>query len=254
MVNLVIVPPHLIWLVVACHAAAITCTATRLVYRWHTKRFWWEDVWAVIAVMWTVVCLTGFLLHNTSMSPMSARNQVSDWLGTLSNTMVVWAVRCSIFLSLVRVSNPTGSSRYIALACIASFLIMCVATTAQKIYYCGAYHCDVSSPVAILQLTTDVSADAVLVLAPIPFLRDVHLSQNRRILILTTFSSSLFVSAISITQSAFLFRAYGLITVVLAEFKVNPSRLSPLHVTHMMDACACVRSPRRSLSATSSSS
>ena len=100
----------------------------------------------------------------------------------------------------------------------------------------------------------DVSADAVLVLAPIPFLRDVHLSQNRRILILTTFSSSLFVSAISITQSAFLFRAYGLITVVLAEFKVNPSRLSPLHVTHMMDACACVRSPRRSLSATSSSS
>ncbi|KAN0084450.1 hypothetical protein V8E55_007954 [Tylopilus felleus] len=213
-------PPQITWIIISCHITAITCTVGRILYRWYTNRFWWEDLWAIVAGMWTAMCLIGFIVHDPSMSPVAPRNEISEWFATLSFIIVVWAARFSIFLSLVRVSNPTGSSRYIALACVTSFVIMCVASTTQKIYYCIAFDCSVSSHVAIMQLITDVLADSVLVLTPVLFLRDVQLSKNRRILILSAFSSSILISAVSIAHSVFLFRASGLITLILSEFKV----------------------------------
>ena len=67
----------------------------------------------------------------------------------------------------------------------------------------------------------DILADTLLVLAPIPLLRNMRLSKNRRILILSAFSSSILISAISITHSVLLIDEPNVLTIILGEMKVS---------------------------------
>ena len=185
-------------------------------------------------------------------------NRLPTWLMALSFTGVLWSVcylfsgitsplcsrsvRLSIFLSLVRVSNPTGTLKHVALACIACMLLMFGAAMAQKIYYCAAYKCFISVNIAVLQLTSkpplltplhtvlvptksntaDVLADALLLLGPVPLLRNVHLTKTRRALILSAFWSSILVTIISITHSVLLLHGADYLTSVLGQMKVSP--------------------------------
>ncbi|KIJ61876.1 hypothetical protein HYDPIDRAFT_95616, partial [Hydnomerulius pinastri MD-312] len=201
------------------HGVALSCTFSRLLYRWYLRRYWWEDVWASVAFIWDVACLVTPAYFVSD--PPTLEDKVSNWVSSLSFTLVLWAARTSILLSLIRVSNPTGTLRRIALFFVGSFGIMCVALTIQKVYFCARYRCAMSTSVAVAQLITDVISDIVLVTAPIRLLREVRLSKNRRILLLSAFSASLLISAVSIPHSVLLFYSMTNVTLLFAELKVN---------------------------------
>ncbi|KAH7887021.1 hypothetical protein F5I97DRAFT_1093467 [Phlebopus sp. FC_14] len=204
---------------ISFHAIAIAFTLARLTYRWYTKRFWWEDAWATFSLLWDLACLVGTLIHSSATYPPSVEDRVVNWILTLAFTCVLWAARLSVLLSLFRVSNPTGYQRQIALSTTVSFAIMWIALSTQRMYLCAKNDCVMSESVAIAQLVTDAISDTVLVVAPIPFLRKVKLSKSRRILILSAFSASILISAISIPHSILLFYQTTNVTFLFAQLK-----------------------------------
>ncbi|KIJ58059.1 hypothetical protein HYDPIDRAFT_103344, partial [Hydnomerulius pinastri MD-312] len=206
------------------HGIALSCTVLRLLYRWYSRRFWWEDVWATIALIWDVFCVLNARARAYFVSdPPTPEDIVWNWVSSLSFTLVLWAARLSILLALIRVSNPTGTLRRTVLSFAGSFAVMCVTLTTQKIYVCAKHECMMSTSVAVAQLITDVISDIVLVTAPIRLLREVRMSKNRRILLLSAFSASLLISAVSIPHSVLLFYSMTNITLLLAELKAAMS-------------------------------
>ncbi|KIJ64223.1 hypothetical protein HYDPIDRAFT_167963 [Hydnomerulius pinastri MD-312] len=196
------------------HGLAILTTVFRLSYRCYMSRFWWEDAWAAIALIADIACLVSVW---TQIAPQT--HIMSNWLLSVTLTVVLWAARMSILYSIIRIANPPPKLRRIAYCIVALFLTMGVALVAQKFVICEQDLCRVMTPVAIAQLVTDIVSDAILVAAPIRFLRDVKLSQSRRVLILSAFSASILISGVTILHSVLLFKVPTTGTIVIGHVK-----------------------------------
>jgi uncharacterized membrane protein len=44
-------------------AVAIILTAFRLHYRWRIRRFWWDDAWAGISMLFEFILITAFWIR-----------------------------------------------------------------------------------------------------------------------------------------------------------------------------------------------
>ena len=77
--------------VIACtfHSVAIASTIFRLGYRWYMASFWWEDGWAMFALVVDVLCLVATWL-----------NEPATGADDISNTTRV----CSTHLSSPRIA------------------------------------------------------------------------------------------------------------------------------------------------------
>jgi len=137
----------------------------------------------------------------------------------------------------MRVANPEGVLRYAIYGTGASFAIMWIGLTVQKIHICYDYACVVSNSVAISQLisefetfqphdrssrgSADILSDAMLAALPILVFRHVKLPKNRKILVLLSFSAGLFITAVTILHSALLFGPTASGIIVVGHVKVK---------------------------------
>jgi len=67
----------------------------------------------------------------------------------------------------------------------------------------------------------DIISDVVLVVAPVYLWRDVGLSRNRKIVILSAFSASLLITAVAIPHNMILIKYTEEITVISIHVKVS---------------------------------
>jgi hypothetical protein len=67
----------------------------------------------------------------------------------------------------------------------------------------------------------DVIADVALVVAPLLLWRDIGLSRNRKILILSAFGASLLITAVTIPHNIMLMSFQGGTTIIFAHVKVS---------------------------------
>jgi len=67
----------------------------------------------------------------------------------------------------------------------------------------------------------DIISDVVLVAAPVYLWRDVGLSRNRRIVILSAFSASLLITAVTIPHNLILIKYPGETTLIFVHVKVS---------------------------------
>ncbi|KAF9241291.1 hypothetical protein BU15DRAFT_60918 [Melanogaster broomeanus] len=174
------------------NGVAILVTVFRLMYRWYMSTFWWEDGWAAFALAFDIGCLVAVLMQIPPQSHIA-----TNWILSLTVTCILWCARMSILCSIVRIANPSPKLRRVAYCIAALFLVMEIAFVAQKLVICKKNLCKVTNDVAITQLVTDVVSDAILIAAPVRFLRDVKLSRKRRILILSAFSASILITGSS---------------------------------------------------------
>jgi len=76
--------------------------------------------------------------------------------------------------------------------------------------------------ILILRLpAADIVSDVALVAAPIHLWRDVGLSRNRKIVILSAFSASLLIVVITIPHNIILLKYEGRTTLIFAHVKVG---------------------------------
>ncbi|KAF9239317.1 hypothetical protein BU15DRAFT_74736 [Melanogaster broomeanus] len=146
-------------------------------------------------------------------------DRLTNWMVSMAFPSVLWACRISILLSIVRAANPSRQLRRAVYFVGWSFVVMWVASLAQRIYICVQDQCKIADLVAIFQLITDVVSDFFLVALPVRLLRGAQLSRQQRILIFSVFSASLLITAVTILHSVVLLTSTSNGIIVIGHVK-----------------------------------
>ncbi|KAG2068573.1 hypothetical protein BDR04DRAFT_1079213 [Suillus decipiens] len=199
---------------VVFHGTAIVCTIFRLVYRCWTRHLWWEDAWAAVSLISDVMCLACIWIYPSSYLP--------SWFLAVAFTCVLWAARMSIIFCIIRIVNHSGSKvhKRIVYLIAVSFVCMWIALLVQKVYVCKLQACLMSESVALSQLITDVISDFSLVAAPLRLWKNAGLSRSRKILVLSSFGTSILITVMTIPLSVILFRPLTDTTLIFAHARV----------------------------------
>ncbi|KAG1883927.1 hypothetical protein F4604DRAFT_1574957, partial [Suillus subluteus] len=204
--------------VVACvfHGSAIATTSFRLGYRLCTSKFWWEDGWAAIALVFDIICLFGVWGQGPTCawySGIAVLTLVNDnprvytamlWLMPMAFTSVLWAARMSTIYPILRIANPRGALRRTVYAIISCFAVMWTALIIQKVLACSVIFPMTLFVSPICSVQADAVSDLMLVITPMYLLRDVGLTRHQRILVTSVFCASLINTAVSIPTSILL--------------------------------------------------
>lgn len=155
------------------HCLGISASLARLVYRIRTRRFWWDDFWAFVAVLSDLVFLMAFSINGTSVfSPICSsplvrlpfylinKQLISEdsvclraaffFLVVASNyrasearkvlilvavTSTLWGSRMSIAVAIVRLVPP-GHGQCMAKGAAVLFSLIWCGLLTEKLYTC----------------------------------------------------------------------------------------------------------------------
>jgi hypothetical protein len=174
---------------------------------------WWEDGWAAFALIGDVICLACIWLDR----------RISFWILAMTFTSVQWAARMSIIFSIIRVTNHSNFKvhRRITYLIAISFACMWAALIAHRLTMCAYRSCRMGGSVAFSVLITDVIGDFALVATPLQLWRNAGLSRSTKILVLSSFSASLLITAVTVPHSIILIGVHGVgkVTIIFAHVK-----------------------------------
>ncbi|KAF9531849.1 hypothetical protein CPB83DRAFT_847921, partial [Crepidotus variabilis] len=193
------------------YSVASLTSVLRLIYRWKRQRLWWDDFWALMALLsYSFVAMVCLILPMQFLSQRSANVQVFRFLGVfLGTTLTLWAARLSLAVSIVRLV-PDSSFRRFAKAIAVFFGILFLGLAIQKLFFCCGTQwkeigvCKITDLTTYLSLATDAIGDCWLVGAPAYMLSNTKLSSHYRLLLLLIFSASIFVIFSSVVHYCFI--------------------------------------------------
>ncbi|KIJ69178.1 hypothetical protein HYDPIDRAFT_80055, partial [Hydnomerulius pinastri MD-312] len=221
-------------LVTVFHLLAILTTVWRLLYRVKKHSWWWEDAWATIALAGDIASLISVWIVTAPPGPgvSDELRIVASWTVIVSFTICLWSARLSIICSVIRLSPRESKLRKVALVAAAGFGIMFLSLLFQKVYYCAhdtwwysleQINCHLGTAVSIPQLATDVTSDIILVALPVHLMREVNVPRDRRILVLSVFSSSILISLISAAHFVFMIEPNKYFQILTAQLEISLS-------------------------------
>jgi len=198
----------------AVHAVAIFATIYRLSYRKRTRGLWWDDYFAAFALAVDIVSLV-FTWVESLMDPVhnvSARTAVS-WILTFIYNFIIWPARISLILSISRILTPAEPLfKYTILVAVLFFLLM-TTSIIQVAVNCGRntlwtltipFQCIVPQSTGIFFVTSDVTADIILIAIPLRIFWRVRLPTVERYLVLGGFAASILTTMASISCAVIL--------------------------------------------------
>ncbi|PCH44855.1 hypothetical protein WOLCODRAFT_139288 [Wolfiporia cocos MD-104 SS10] len=198
-------------LATTCGCVAICATVLRLYYRWSRQHLGLDDAWAAFSLLFVFFLIAGAWLRSADDATDEHRITGYYMLET-SFTCVIWSARMSILFSIMRIIPYLMTLRRYAYASMVLFLAMWLVMLVQKTYVCqhdsawkhkqGA-QCVLGKSVGAVELSTDITADCILVALPIRLLWDISISESRRKLLITIFSASMITSIVSIIHASF---------------------------------------------------
>ncbi|KAG2041895.1 hypothetical protein BDR03DRAFT_1089090 [Suillus americanus] len=213
------------------HTCTIVLTSWRLWYKIIQQCWWWEDVWAAIALAATITSEVSVWIF--SGTPMGSKPWdgpiIAYWLIMINFTIGLWSSRLSMICSIVRLSSSTRI-RTIARWAAAAFGAITIALLVHKCWFCARHHdwekiaplsCSLASSVAITQVIADFLSDMTLVVLPAQILHRVKLPRNQRILILSVFSGSLITTLLSIVHAVFFIQADPILKILTAQLEAS---------------------------------
>ncbi|KAG2035792.1 hypothetical protein BDR03DRAFT_983437 [Suillus americanus] len=206
---------------------AIVVTSFRLYCRARQGRLWIDDLWATIAMIFTLGLL------------------VVDWLYLQAYEKIPQGARvalyymvCQFFSAIiwygsgvVRLTVP-GTLRKALTFTTMIFIITWAVLFAQAWWTCESEpgwktqprpQCDLGRDVAIAQIITDVFGDTILILAPFRLIYKVRLTKVQKIRILAIFSTSAITTIVSLTHAYYVLSDGGLKEAVAAMVEVSVS-------------------------------
>jgi len=203
--------------IIGCHAVAISSTCFRLLHRIRKRRVWYDDLWAIFALISDILLLVVYLtLPITSYFKYPLVLQQFLRISTLiSYTCVLWGSRISVAVTIVRLLN-CGSFRRLAKAISIFFVLICTCVMIQKFFICSdrslksLVSCPISPATGILELSTDLAGDVWLLLAPGFMLWQMKLPRSSHRLILAIFACGVFNTGASIAHTVFILKNNGL--------------------------------------------
>ncbi|KAF9554779.1 hypothetical protein CPC08DRAFT_766457 [Agrocybe pediades] len=204
------------------HAVAIPSTVLRLLYRSKSKRLWWDDFWAGVALVGEIIMIVIYMVTlngNIGKNPPPPGKrpktwEVRRWLILVSYAVTLWTARLTVAVTIVRLLQQ-GRGRRVAKGVSFLFVFFLVGIILQKIAVCipkpggGGQWC--STPkvyglsTGITELITDIAADVWLIGAPAYILLRMKMNRSHKRLIVAIFLCGIFTSLASISHVVFLF-------------------------------------------------
>ncbi|KAF8550414.1 hypothetical protein OG21DRAFT_1446606 [Imleria badia] len=191
--------------VIKCLTVILTLFRLRL--RMKLQRFWWEDTWAAVALICTVISV-GTVIAASGTNDYE-RTLIADKIDAYMFICIVWFVRMSLMFSIIRITYPTLLRR-IALAVAACFLLFWATTLGLQAWWCvdntralpgQAVHCVLPRSIIIFQVTINCIADMTSVIFPLKLLWRVKLPHRQRRMVLSLFTTSRFLCGFSLAHS-----------------------------------------------------
>ncbi|KAG2362505.1 hypothetical protein BDR07DRAFT_1406763 [Suillus spraguei] len=215
------------------HTCTIVLTSWRLWYKIIQQCWWWEDVWAAIALVATIICEVSIWIF--SGTPMDSKTGdgpvIASWLLMINFTIGLWSSRLSMLCSIIRLSSPTRI-RTVAYWAAAAFGAVAIALLVCKGWFCASHHdwegitplsCSLPSSVGIAQVIADFLSGMILVILPAQILHRAKLPRNQRIMILSVFSGSLITTLLSIVHAVFFIQADVILKILTAQLEMTIS-------------------------------
>ncbi|TFK38024.1 hypothetical protein BDQ12DRAFT_579741, partial [Crucibulum laeve] len=212
------------------HSLGIISTVFRLAQRYRTRRLWWDDWWAFIAMTSTIGLMTVYLAlpwAKIVFGPISVYNR-TVWATLVLYTTALWSARLSVSVAIVRLLSPASLVRRTAIGASYCFAAFWASLIVQKLFLCGAVSvskpiCPVPRSAAYLELAADISADLWLVLSPAYMMVHMKLPRQHKRLIMSIFACGLLVTVTSAVQGYFTLTNNQTWIGIISHFEVSAS-------------------------------
>nr|GAT51399.1 predicted protein [Mycena chlorophos] len=195
-------------------------------YRLYIRRdrLWADDLCVLFATLSLVVQVVAVFLHVPIPNNLSQTARVAAYyLMATTFYAVIWGSRLSILLSIVRIDPaPERRQRFYFIA--AAFILALLMLLAQLLWVCEPEpswklaanpQCKLSLQVAVFQLVSDVLADAILLIAPLPLFRHLSDKALRRKLTII-FSTCIVTTIVSLVHAVLILKNGGTKVVIAA--------------------------------------
>ncbi|KAI0030145.1 hypothetical protein K488DRAFT_88038 [Vararia minispora EC-137] len=201
-------------------------TLVRLGIRVRIRKLWWDDAWALLALVFMLLYITGiFIYANDYPTRFSAITRIAGYyLCAQDYLAVVWASRQSILYTVLRLTF--GRLRTTLFYVFWVFLGTWAILFAQIWWVCemnpswkSLVHaqCPLGRHVAIPQVAADVVGDAILVVSPLYLLSSV-MNKALKIRVAAIFLTTTMSTAISLYHAYIVFTSG--ISLVVANLSV----------------------------------
>ncbi|KAF8556094.1 hypothetical protein OG21DRAFT_1437615 [Imleria badia] len=194
------------FIVVQC--LAVILTFFRLGFRFKIRRFWWEDVWAMVALVCTVVSIIDSVLAVSGTND-EERILTAGRINVYIFLSVVWSVRLSLIFSIIRITHATLQRRSALVVAACYFLFWITALGFQAWYSTRISPRKLGTPpdcvlprfIIIIELTMNCLSDMMNVVFPFKLLWRVKLPRRQRRMVLSLFFTSRFLCIFSLAHA-----------------------------------------------------
>ncbi|KAF5392699.1 hypothetical protein D9757_001007 [Collybiopsis confluens] len=191
-------------------------TVARIYIRYRNERLWWDDAWAFLAMILTVLLVVGIFLSNDHDADYNRDAAIiQSWLTMIAYTTGSWAARISMMLSTVRLIPTVFTLRRISEWAFISLLLMGISVLAAKLSFCASdlSWYERSNPVCLI--LAYIVADGMLIAIPLRLLYRISLPRKQRRMLLLMFGANIVTSMMAILYAVlFLSSCLGLLTLV----------------------------------------
>lgn len=210
---------------------ATLMTVWRLVYRWRDHKLWWDDAWALIAMVnaWILVSCVWVIFAPEGITVTQHARVVTFYLLEECFTFAIWSARLSILFTIIRIT-PGRFVRQALHVLAVIFAVFAVVLGAQKFWVCvpqpgwtdvpGAT-CNLGKQVALSEIITDVIGDIILVVIPVRLLWNIKVTKSLRIRLITVFSMSLVTTTVSLCQNYYLIHDGGVRDFIVSHVEIE---------------------------------
>ncbi|KAJ7609063.1 hypothetical protein FB45DRAFT_1039220 [Roridomyces roridus] len=203
-----------------CSFFAFGTTIYRL-YKRH-GRYRADDGWALFAFLSLIIQDVSVFLHVPVPNHLSKTARVAAYyLMAATFYAIIWASRLSILYSIVRI-DPSQDSRKRLFWVAVAFVVAALFLLAQLLWVCepepswkNAPNPQCRLPLQVAMSATDVIADSILLIAPIPLFRHLADKALRRKLTII-FSTCVVTTVVSLVHAAFILRRGGVKVLISA--------------------------------------
>ncbi|KAH6897893.1 hypothetical protein BKA70DRAFT_1198551 [Coprinopsis sp. MPI-PUGE-AT-0042] len=190
------------------YSLVFLATVLRFVHRLRRRQLWWDDFWALVALIFmaftALVCLIFTGISRERADPMMSAALIS-WTLAMAQPVAVWASRVSIQAMIVYFLPP-GRNRTISEWALVGFCAGWLCTTIPRIFYSGVpIRAIPQGPFelvpTIVILIFDIIATLWQVGWPKYLLSRMKLRKPHRRLFMASFSTALLLLAVNIFHS-----------------------------------------------------
>ncbi|RDB22156.1 hypothetical protein Hypma_010678 [Hypsizygus marmoreus] len=209
-------------------------TVIRLFERARSRRFGYDDGFAILAMLILIIFVVALFVHLGDPTKLSYTTRIGMYYVLAQGFYaVIWTARLSIIFSVIRIT-PAGNPKSILYGLAASFIVLWIILFTQLMVICEkqplwkdapAPQCVLGQSVAIAQLVSDIYADSVLIVAPLRLLWNLSVSRSQRNRLLLVFSSSIVTTVASLIHAYYVLRVGGLDEVFMAIIEICVSLL-----------------------------